>query len=579
MTTAAVRAAATTAGAVSGGGSHPAPDRSNPPSTGIVTQRVGQIEPKAPGTRETIRLQYGPFTLAPGADASWPSVDVGAVEGYMVSAQPSIRFADGTEVGHNDGVHLHHAHLFRRDQDAAGQSDGRTGYQWIFGTGDEQTLGSFEALSKGDPSGRRYGVQLNREPMLMVWMPMNMTDQVKVVYLEFKFELIHGSADQVEKATGEPIRPLSPVLYGETFNVPKTGGYFAWPRDAKLEPEDALGNSEADPEQFMTGDPARTGSVKPGVGHIWTAPTDGELVGAAGHGHEGLMNVTFSNLGSETSPCANTDGDRFPGTKVLESRAFYPPGLFPTHMKMGTSQTGWRVKVRKGDRIAINGVYDTRTYAWPDQMSVVGMYYDQNVTVSDSERCNPRLVNEPGATPAEVADSVPAQRQRGATADDLFHHMTADCVGDECNDYDAPPAPRGPHTNTVNIDDFTFSPGDLFRGSILTGLLGPTSSGAPVVKRGEKLNFVNLDYARFGGTRHSITSCHGPCNGPESMTYPNSNGDFFSGPMGYLALAETASNENQATPTWSLDTSRLKPGYHAYYCFHHRWMRGAFYVE
>ncbi len=113
----------------------------------------------------------------------------------MVSAQPSIRFADGTEVGHNDGVHLHHAHLFRRDQDAAGQTDGRTGYQWIFGTGDEQTLGSFEALSKGDPSGKRYGVKLNREPMLMVWMPMNMTDQVKVVYLEFKFEFIHGSAD------------------------------------------------------------------------------------------------------------------------------------------------------------------------------------------------------------------------------------------------------------------------------------------------------------------------------------------------------------------------------------------------
>ena len=179
------------------------------------------------------------------------------------------------------------------------------------------------------------------------------------------------------------------MLYGETFNTPKTGGYFAWPLDAKPEPEDALGNSELDPEQFMTGDPARTGSVKPGVGHIWTAPTDGELVGAAGHGHEGIKNVTFSNLGSESSPCANTDGDRFPGTKVLESKAFYPRGMFPTHMKMGTSQTGWRVKVRKGDRIAINGVYDTRTYAWPDQMSVVGIYYDENVKVADNERCQP----------------------------------------------------------------------------------------------------------------------------------------------------------------------------------------------
>ena len=562
-----------------GGGAHPEPDRSDPPSTGIITQRVGAMEPKAAGTKETIKLQYGPFTLAPGADASWPMVDLGGAEGFMVSAKPSIRFADGTEVGHDDGVHLHHAHLFRRDQDTAGQADGRTGYQWIFGTGDEQTLGSFEALSKGDPSGKRYGVKLNREPMLMVWMPMNMTDQPKAVYLEFAFEFVHGSPEAVEKATGKRIRSLQPVLYGETFNTPKTGGYFAWPLDAQREPDDPIGNSDLDPEQFMTGDPARTGSVKPGVGHIWTAPSDGELVGAAGHGHEGLMNVTFSNLGSESSPCGNADGDRFPGTKVLESKAFYPPGMFPTHMKMGTSQTGWRVKVRKGDRIAINGVYDTRTYAWPDQMSVVGIYYDEDVTVADHERCRPRLVNEPNATLAEAADSVPAQRPRGSSADDLFHHMRASCVADGCNDYDAPPAPRGPHTNTVNIENFTFAPGDLFRGSIMTGLLGPTSSGAPVLRRGEKLTFVNHDYQRFGGTRHSIAACHGPCNGPDSMTYPNSNGDFYSGPMGYLALAETASNENQATPTWSLDTSTLEPGYHAYYCFQHRWMRGAFYLE
>jgi hypothetical protein len=46
-----------------------------------------------------------------------------------------------------------------------------------------------------------------------------------------------------------------------------------------------------------------------------------------------------------------------------------------------------------------------------------------------------------------------------------------------------------------------------------------------------------------------------------------------------VPLAETASSENQATPTWGLDTSKLKPGYYTYYCFHHRWMRGAFYVQ
>jgi hypothetical protein len=101
----------------------------------------------------------------------------------------------------------------------------------------------------------------------------------------------------------------------------------------------------------------------------------------------------------------------------------------------------------------------------------------------------------------------------------------------------------------------------------------------PVVRRGEQLTFVNHDYLQYGGTRHSIASCHGPCNGPETMTYPNSDGQFYSGPLGYVALSETASSEAQGTPRWTLDTSGLEPGHHAFYCFQHRWMRGAFYVE
>jgi hypothetical protein len=128
------------------------------------------------------------------------------------------------------------------------------------------------------------------------------------------------------------------------------------------------------------------------------------------------------------------------------------------------------------------------------------------------------------------------------------------------------------------VSDFTFSPGDLKRSPLMGGMT-PSMGGAPVVKRGERLTFLNLDYVRYGGTRHSVASCHGPCNGPDTMTYPNSDGLFYSGPMGYLALAETASSENQATPSWTLDTSSLELGYHAYYCFQHRWMRGAFYVE
>jgi hypothetical protein len=563
------------------GGGHaanPEEERRDPPLTGVVTQRAGTLEPKAPGTKETVKLQYGPYEIPPGGDANQVGVEFSGVDGYIVSAKPNMRFADGSTVGHDDKIHLHHAHLFRADRDGDnGASSGRTGAQWVFGAGGEQTEGSFEKLSEGDPSGKRFGLRLyGGDPMLMVFMPMNMSDQNKVAYLEFEFEFVHGTPEAIKAATGTGFTPLRPVLHGTTFNVPKTGDHFSWPLDIEEYGGDSAKDQGLDHERFNT---KKDASVQPGIGDVWTAPADGVIVGAAGHMHEGGTKVVFNNLGSETSPCPN-DSDKYPGTTIFESRAYYPPGVFPTHMLMGTTQTGWRAYVKKGDRIATNGVYDTRNYAFPDQMSVVGMYYDDTAEVKDSDRCRAVLVDEPGAAQEDVIQSVPHQdSERGDDGSEFFHAMAEQCVAGDCDDHQAPPLPRGPQTDTIHIQDFKFSPGDMDQAGPLQSALGPTMSGAPVVRRGDRLRFVNHDYPSLGGTRHAITSCSGPCNGPDVSSYPNSNGLFYSGPMGYTPLSETSSNENQATPTWELDTAGLQPGYHTFYCFQHRWMRGAFYVE
>ena len=238
-----------------------------------------------------------------------------------------MRFADGSTVGHDDKIHLHHAHLFRADRSGDnGASSGRTGAQWVFGAGGEQTQGSFEKLSKGDPSGKSYGLRLfSGDPMMMVWMPMNMSDENKVVYLEFEFEFIHGTPEEIKQASGKEISPLRPILHGTTFNVPKTGGSFSWPLDI-----DSYGGSQAqdqgfDPERFNT---KKDPTVQPGVGDIWTAPTDGVIVGAAGHMHEGGSKVVFNNLGSEASPCAERLG-QVPGHHGLREQGLLPEGRVP----------------------------------------------------------------------------------------------------------------------------------------------------------------------------------------------------------------------------------------------------------
>ena len=119
-------------------------DRGTAPVPGIATQRAQYIEPKPAGTRETVTLQYGPHPVPPGGDANQVNFDFYGTEGFITSGKPVIRYADGSEVGHSDGVHLHHAHLFRKDTAGDDEADTRQGMDWVFGTGGEQTQSSFE---------------------------------------------------------------------------------------------------------------------------------------------------------------------------------------------------------------------------------------------------------------------------------------------------------------------------------------------------------------------------------------------------------------------------------------------------
>jgi plastocyanin len=140
----------------------------------------------------------------------------------------------------------------------------------------------------------------------------------------------------------------------------------------------------------------------------------------------------------------------------------------------------------------------------------------------------------------------------------------ATCV--KC-DRPGPLPKKGPATTVVHIAGFQYLPGNLgFEGA---------PAGPPVVQRGDKLEFINEDYAA-AGVRHTITSCRAPCNGSYTVNYPFHDGAFDSGALGYAW--EDAYVTARDEPYWSLDTSKLKPGYYAYYCRLHAWMRGSFYV-
>lgn len=513
-------------------------DGDEDPSPPDPRHRVDAWTPKPAGVRSEIVLQYGPYVVHPGSDLSRVDVEIAPLDGYVIAARPAVRLVDGTEPP-DSTVHIHHAHWIVVDHETPGYQ------RWFFGTGEERTRGGGDEYMKADPryysEGLRYGVPVRRgDKLAFVSMLHNKSASPLTLWIEGRFTFVNGARADIKAATGEDFHELTPTLHGTTFQVPRVGGLYTWPRDA-------------------TG--GASGSIKPGIGHTWTAPFGGTIVIGAGHLHPGGKEVVVSNLGQPDSPCGasfgdDADGDGYAGVTIQRVQAYYKDGIFPSeNFQMGITKLGWRAKIRKGDVLAINGTYDTTSYAYPDAMSFFGFFTDASEPPAAGEECRSYLVNDAGAPQSEVVSSIPNRS---------WSHAGAVCT--VC-DKPGPLPAKGQWTNQIHVGGFAYTPGDIATADL---------TGAPWVRKGETIRVVNEDWAA-GAVRHSLTSCRAPCNGGYYANYPFHDGTFDTGALGATPVDTYATT--QAAPTAAIDTSRLDVGYQAYYCRLHPWMRGGFYVE
>ena len=510
------------------------------------TGRAKAWLPQSPGTRKWITLDYGPYVVHPGSDLGRIDVEIPGATGYAVGFWPNVVYADGQPASSHD-IHIHHAHWTWLDPDAPGS------HRWFYGTGEERTQGSLMPSAKKDPrykDGLRYGIEVKAGDRFgFISMLHNKTAKALTVFLRVRIEYVYGTHDQIEEAKGWDFHNLTPVLIGSTFNVPRTGGIFDYPVDTtkkSIGPHSNYCN------------PVSVCEITPGKGHIWTSPWNGTIIIGAGHSHPGAREEVLSNLGTKNDPCPS-DGDRYPGTTAARSRNITRNGVFPSaEYQMGLAQPGWRMHVRKGDRISLTGVYDSSKYAYPDAMSYFGFYMDRRDKTTPNEFCKVELIDRPNASSAEISHTVPNQEWP-------THHPMPTCR--RCDKKGPLPKP-GPKTNVVHIAGHTYLPGNLGNeGSPL---------GPPVVQKGETLTFVNEDFLE-GGVRHSITSCREPCNGPFTVNYPFHDGRFHSGALGWTWQETYVTAKDE--PRWQLDTSKMDKGFYSYYCQLHAWMRGGFYVK
>jgi plastocyanin len=450
-----------------------------------------------PAGVQHLHFRFGPIRIHPGqntisfaATRQRPKVD-----GFITSFRPNLVRADGT-VPPVDVIHLHHA-------------------VWIvdnrltWAAGEEKT-----AVRLPDGFGWRYRTS---DRWILNHMIHNLTPNDDRVWITWDVGFVPATApaarhihavetDWVD-AEGGRAYPVFDALHGAGAN-----GRFTFPDQA--------------PDPYQGGPPRNQ----------WVVQHDATLVFTAGHLHPGGLytDLTLTRNGRTV--------------RLFRSRAHYfePAGAVSWDVAMTATPSNWRVRVKRGDVLAVHGTYDTTRASWYEAMAIMPL------------AATLRPVG--GADPFTTRVAVPGVLTHGHMPENDHH-------GGGPAPYASPAAlPDGPRTGAVDVSGFLYGQGDLS--------LPDARRDPPVVAPGQPLQFVNRDAS--ANVFHTITGCRLPCDRRTGIAFPLADGGIFdSGELGFgPAFATAAAN----TITWSTPAD-LAPGTYAYFCRVHPFMRGAFRVK
>ena len=305
----------------------------------------------------------------------------------------------------------------------------------------------------------------------------------------------------------------------------------------------------------------------------WKVPAGGAtLVFGAGHLHPGGKNVNLEVSRDGPDP-GTVDGDSPGETKRLfRSRTKYyePAGAVSWDVSMRATSRDWRVKLKEGDTARINVIYNVKKASWYESMGILPLAWSS---------ADDPLARDPWDDAAEVKAMY---KDRGT----LTHGRLKENIDAKARKNLKLPDPRklksrkrGLPDSGIDIRSFVYDRGGYSANrGFPKRLMRP-----PVVKRGERVEFTNLDalitMPNEEQAWHSITSCKAPCNRGSGIGYPLADGplNFDSGQLGFGR--GTSKEVTTGSNTWK--TPKLKrPGKtYTYFCRIHPFMRGSIRVK
>jgi plastocyanin len=481
-----------------------------PAQASVPLPELVGVTPLGAGVQR-FHYRYGPLEVVPGQNLILigpVTIEKPDYPGYAIRVKPDLVRADGSVPG-VDVIHLHHAvwlNLSHGDITDPGTPER------FFATGEEKTIATA-------PPGYGYPVKPS-DVWAINYMLHNQTAAPETLWITYDVDFVPK-----DSRLGRAIMPVRPLW----FDVRNGQAYPVF--------DVHRGSGGAD-QRFTYPDEAKNPYGDGRRQNVWTADRSGALVGAAGHVHPGGLSTDLALQRNGRS------------ARIFRSQAKYydPRGPISWDLSMTTTDPGWRVGIRKGDRLRLSATYESRRASWYESMGI------DYAWLAEGEH-GPNPFRSPIDTLGHVTHGhLPENGNYGGRSQGA-------------------PDPRAlPDGQTlgdgIGIADFQYLPGGL-------GLTGSLSN-PPVVKPGQQLSFYNFD-SPAAGTLHTVTSCRAPCNASTGISYPLANGpvDFDSGDLGYGPQGFSAAANRS---DWKIP-SNLQAGTYTYFCRIHPFMRGAFRVR